>query len=169
MVLQVSALDSFYCSCTIIVQFQQASNCSKSTVNTRKRCEICSDLTIKRYHNDVIDIVLVSLFSTLNIFHNFVYCFYCWLWRPHCICLEQISIGKRPKYFEASGFPCCILNNTHFFWNRSRKSKKFHDVRKSGDVSKQIGISTRYLFMMRTICTKLQSYSLCYRQTKRYM
>ena len=165
----MSALDSFHCSCTLIVQFQQASNCSKSTVNTRKRCAICSYLTVKTYQIEVIDIVLVSLLLTLDIFHNFSYSVCCWLGRPHCICFEQISIGKRSKYFEASGFPCCILNNTHFFWNRSRKSKKFHDVRKSGDVSKQNGISTRYLFMMRTICTKLQSYSLCYRQTKRYM
>ena len=38
------------------------------------------------------------------------------------------SIGKHPKDFEASGFPSCILNNTHFFWNQSQKSKKFHDV-----------------------------------------
>ena len=34
---------------TLIIQFQQASNCSKLTVNTRKRCEICSNLTIKTY------------------------------------------------------------------------------------------------------------------------
>ena len=66
----------------------------------------------------------MSLFLTLNIFHNFFYCFYCWLGRPHCIRLEQISNGKRPKYFEASCFPCSILNNT-YFWNRSRKSKNF--------------------------------------------
>ena len=105
----------------IIVQLQQASICSKSTVNTRKRCEICSNLTITTYQNDVIDIGMVSLLLALNIFFNFLYCFYCWLWRPHCLCLEQNSIGKRPKCFKASGFPCCILNNTHFFWNWSRR------------------------------------------------
>ena len=56
---------------------------------------------------------------------------------------------------------------TPFFWNRSRKSKKFHNVRKTGDVSKQNGISRRYiLFMMRIIYTKLQTHSLCCRQTK---
>ena len=94
-------------------------------VRFRQRCEICSYLTIKTYQNDVIDIVLVSLWLALNIFYNFFYCFCCWLWRSHCICLEQISIGKRPKCFKASGFSRCILNNTHFFWNRSRKSKNF--------------------------------------------
>ena len=57
-----------------------------------------------------------------------------WLWKPHCICLEQNSIGKRPKDFEASDFPSCMLNNAHFFWNQSQKSKKFYDVRKSEDV-----------------------------------
>ena len=41
-------LDSFPCSCTLLVQFQQATNCSKSTVNIRKRCEICSKLIIKK-------------------------------------------------------------------------------------------------------------------------
>ena len=50
------------------------------------------------------------------------------------MCLEQNSIGKNPKDFEASGFPSCILNNIHFFWNKSQKSKKLHDVRKSRDV-----------------------------------
>ena len=73
--------------------------------------EISSDLTITTYQNDVI---LVSLLLALSIYYNFSFCFYCWLWRPHCICLEQISIGKRPKYFKTSGFPCWILNNTHF-------------------------------------------------------
>ena len=34
--------------------------------NTRTRCEICSELTIK----DTIGVVLVSLLLTLNIFHT---------------------------------------------------------------------------------------------------
>ena len=112
-------------SCTLIVQFQQGSNCSKSAVNNRKRCEICSSLTIKLHQNNIIYIVLVSLLLNLNIFHNFFYCFYRWLWRPHHICLEPISIGKRLKYFEASGFPCCILNNTLFFETDHENQKNF--------------------------------------------
>ena len=95
----------FSLQCTLIIQFQQASNSSKLTVNNRKRCEICSSLTIKTYQNDAIDIVLVSLLLASNIFYNFFYCFYCWLWRPHCICLEQISIGKLPKCFKTNVFP----------------------------------------------------------------
>ena len=43
--------------------------------------------------------------------------------------LEQNYIGKCSKEFEASDFPACILNNTHFFWYQSQKSNKFHDVR----------------------------------------
>ena len=93
-----------------------------------------------------------------------------WLWKPYCICLEQNSIGKRPKDFEASGFPSCILNNTHFFWNQSQKSYKFHDVRKSGGVQQtRLYIYKKYFFIMRVSYTKLQSYSLCYRQTKWFM
>ena len=81
-------------SCTLIIQFQQAPNCSKLTVNTRKRCEICFNLTMKSYQNDVIYVVLVSLLLALNIFYNFFYCFYCCLCRLHCMSLEQISIEK---------------------------------------------------------------------------
>ena len=61
----------FSLQCTLMIQFQQASNCSKSKVNTRKRFEICSDLTIKTYQNDVIDIGLVSLLLALIMFYNF--------------------------------------------------------------------------------------------------
>ena len=105
----------FSLQCTSIIQFQQASNCSMLTVNTRKRCEICSGLTIMTYQNGVTDIVLVSLLLAWYIFYHFFYCLYCKLCRPHCICLEQISIKKRPQYFKPSGFPCYILNNTRFF------------------------------------------------------
>ena len=66
----MSNLKSFHCSFTLIVQFQPASNCLKSTVNTRRRCEICSKSTIK-HQNQVIDIVVVSLSITLSIFHQF--------------------------------------------------------------------------------------------------
>ena len=62
----------------------------------------------------------------------FYHCLYCWLGRPHCICSEQISIGKRPNYLKPSGFPCYILNNTHFFWNQSRKSENFYGLKKVG-------------------------------------
>ena len=39
--------------------------------NTRKRLEICSKLTIKT-PEDVIDVVLVSLLLTLNLFYTFL-------------------------------------------------------------------------------------------------
>ena len=79
----MSGLDSFHRSCTLIVQFQQATNCSKSTVDTRKRCEICSKITIKtpKRRNWLIDIVLVSLFllsfPTFSIF-DFKQVITCW-------------------------------------------------------------------------------------------
>ena len=62
----------------------------------------------------------------------FYHCLYFWLGRPHCICSEQISIGKRPNYFKPSGFPCYILNNTHFFWKQSPKSENLYGLRKVG-------------------------------------
>ena len=145
---------------TLIIQFQQASNSSKLTVSNRKRCEICSNLTIKTYQNDVIDIVLVSLWLALNIFYNFFYCFCCWLWRSHCICLGQICIGKRPKCFKASGFFRCILNNAHFFWNRSRKSKNFMIWGKVGTSANKMAYPEG-TFLWWELFT--QNYSLCCR------
>ena len=94
----------FSLPCTLMIQAQQVSMCSKLTVDNRKRCETCSNLTTKTYQYNVIDIVLVSLLLAFNIFYNFFYCFYCWLWRPHCICLEHISIGKRPKSLKPMAF-----------------------------------------------------------------
>ena len=43
--------------------------------NTRKRCEICSKLTIK-----TVNVALVSLFLTLSIHRTFFWCCYCSLW-----------------------------------------------------------------------------------------
>ena len=54
--------------------------CSKLTVKAtewrQKRCEICSKLTVKVVER-CIDVVLVSLLLTLNIFYTFFLCFYC--------------------------------------------------------------------------------------------
>ena len=86
-----------------------------------------------------------------------------WLQKPHCICLEQNSIGKRPRDFEASGFPSCIFETTHGNQKKSMMSGKV------GTFSKQNGICKRYFFIMRILCTKLKSYILCYRQAKWYM
>ena len=43
--------------------------------NTKKRCEICSKLTIKKHQNDVNDVVPVFLLLTWNIFHTYFKCF----------------------------------------------------------------------------------------------
>ena len=78
-------------------------------------------------------------------------------------CLEQNYIGKRPKDFEANGFYCYIIDNTHIFWNQSQKYKKIMMSEKAGTFSKQNGICRRYLFMMGMMYIKFQNYSLCYR------
>ena len=49
----------------------------------KKQCEICLKLTIK-HQNDVLDVVLVFLLLTLNIFHNFFYSFCHWFWISKC-------------------------------------------------------------------------------------
>ena len=49
--------------------------------NTRKRYELCSQVTIKkfeRYHWRRSDVLIA------NIFHTFSECFYCWLWIGKC-------------------------------------------------------------------------------------
>ena len=77
--------------------------------------------------------------------------------------------GKRLKEFEASGFPSCILNNAHFFETSHKNQKSFMMSGKVGTFSKQNGICRRYFFLMRILYTKLQSCSLCYRETNWFM
>ena len=54
-----------------------------NNINTRRRCKICSKLTIKTLewrhwcHSGVFIV-------DLNIFHTFFYCFYYWLWASNC-------------------------------------------------------------------------------------
>ena len=100
----------------------------------------------------------------------------------------QNSIGKRPKDFESSGFPSGILDNTHFFFlNQSQKSKRFHNIDKSGDVQETKWSMQKILFCYENFAypsqqrkylslshkqdyqrSTLNTY-LCYRQTKWYM
>ena len=47
--------------------------------NTRRKCEICSKLTIINHQNDVNDVILLSLLLTLNKFDTLFCCFHCWL------------------------------------------------------------------------------------------
>ena len=66
---------------------------SKNNRNTKFK--ICSKLIIKMLgwpHY----IILVFLFLTLNIFHTFFYCFYCWLWTRKC----QLGLLKNKKDAE---------------------------------------------------------------------
>ena len=63
-----------------------------------KKCELCSKLTIKTPKR-LIDVVLVSFFSTLNLFHTFFWDFYfrlrtcvCFLGFAHKILLRLVKI-----------------------------------------------------------------------------
>ena len=44
---------------------------------------------VQSQNNDANDVILVSSFLTLNIFHTFLYCFYCWL------CNSEIQVFKK--------------------------------------------------------------------------
>ena len=77
---------------SLIIWFKALVNCPKcsnpasiylfktNNRKTKKRCEICSNLTIKipwrRRHQ--------FLLLTLNTNHTFFYFFYCWLWLSQC-------------------------------------------------------------------------------------
>ena len=53
--------------------------CSVSTMETPEQC--VKPVNSQRYrHQNVIDVVLVSLLLTLNKFHRFFWCFHCWIW-----------------------------------------------------------------------------------------
>ena len=51
--------------------------CSKSTIETLEKGVKYVQKNTKKYQNDAIDVVLMSLLLTLNIFHTFFYCFHC--------------------------------------------------------------------------------------------
>ena len=53
----------------------------RNNINTSKRSEMCSNVN---NFNKIIDIVLVFLLLTSNIFHTFFLCFYCWIWTSKC-------------------------------------------------------------------------------------
>ena len=88
------------------------------------------------------------------------------LWKTHCKCLEQNSIGKRPKDFEASDFPSCILNKPTFVETNHRNQKNFMMSGKVRTFSKQNGICKRYF---EDLLYYEDFVYLCYRQTKWYM
>ena len=74
--------------------------------NTRTMCEICSKLTIKT--------PIKSLLLTLNRFHSFLCCFYCWLWTSAC------QLG----YLEKINFVKLCLTEDNIASNRKRKKER---------------------------------------------
>ena len=81
----------------------------------------------------------------------------------------RITYRKASQILWSQWLFFCVLNNTHFFETSHRNQKNFMMSGKVGTFSKQSGLYKRYFFIMRILFTKLQSYSLCYRQTKWYM
>ena len=80
--------------------------------NTRERCEICSKLTIKtpercNWHRFGLFIV------TLNIFHTFFYCFYCYF--------EQVNVSWEGAILQLANLQNNWLYaeviNRSFHWN----------------------------------------------------
>ena len=104
----------FLLQCTLIIQFQQASNCSKLTANTRKGCEICSNLTITTYQNDVIDIVLVFLLLALDIFYNFFLLFLLLTLKTPLYMFRADLYRKTSQILLSQWLSLLHLNNTHF-------------------------------------------------------
>ena len=73
--------------------------------NPRKRCEVCSKLTIKTSERRQCDVVLVSFLLTLNILHTFFLCYYYWLWTAKCSLGIDIHITRfSVSSFDKKGF-----------------------------------------------------------------
>ena len=96
-------------------------------------------------NNNVIDVVLVSLFLTLNIFHIFFKCYHCWRWtgiwlldnhvhlvkklnsrfRPTKLLLRQSKTLQIPISYCSlcfRGYPWHVLNHCrfgHIYWKKS--------------------------------------------------
>ena len=87
--------------------------------NIRTRCEICSKLTIKA----TVNVVLVSLLLTLNIFHTLLYCFYCWLWAvkcPLCLFLPRLGVFSQLKFTCATS----AIETLEKMWNMFKVNNK---------------------------------------------
>ena len=76
--LDEAILDRFVCRLKNILHGEDYITCSKSTIETLETDVRYVQSWQYKHQNDVIDIVLVFLLLTLNIFHNFFSCFYCW-------------------------------------------------------------------------------------------
>ena len=68
-----------------------------NTRNTWKKCEMCSKLPIKIPERRQWRRYGIFLVVTLNLFHIFFKCFYCWLWTGKCLlgriwCMEFSQI-----------------------------------------------------------------------------
>ena len=61
-----------------------AFSCPKSTIEKPEQCVNSFQSQQQRHQNDVRDIVLVSLFLTLNRFHRLFLCFNLWIWASKC-------------------------------------------------------------------------------------
>ena len=70
--------------------------------NTRKRCEICSKITIKKHQNDVI---------------TFFYFLYCWLWTSKCklgrVLLKIYDGGAFVNFGKEFNHRCLTLSQIH--------------------------------------------------------
>ena len=72
-----------------------------NNANTKKRCEICSKLTIKTPEWCLtLTEWCLPLLLTLNKFHTFFLCFYCWLWTNKCRLYLFMNIKSRSKIFN---------------------------------------------------------------------
>ena len=77
--------------------------------NTRKRCEMCSKIIIKT-QKDVIDVILMFLLLTVNIFHRFFYCFFCWPWK------NTFLVSQIQKFMASTCAFLCPLHKLFPFY-----------------------------------------------------
>ena len=64
----------------ISVQSQTAFTCSKLTIETLEQCVNLFKVNNKNNRTSSIDVVRLSLLSTMNIFYGLFLCFHCCLW-----------------------------------------------------------------------------------------
>ena len=81
-----------------------------NNINTRKRCEICSKLTIKspQRRSTVFIVNLEHISYIYHTYHISFWWFHCWLWTSKCFLGPTTSIYKRWNYFTAAIINRCI-------------------------------------------------------------
>ena len=99
---------------------QQTFTCSNLTRETLGQSVKYVQSWQQKHQKEVTDVVLVSLFLTLNRFHTLLWCYHCWLWTNKCqlgILLSLIKVKLKSESRAKNSFSKSGFNLYSFFYS----------------------------------------------------